>query len=926
MGRLGVLGNASRRRRRLGIIAAIVVLASAAGAGQAVAAPISGSVFNDFNDNGAASTSPATDVGVGGITVSAFAADGSQLDQASTANDGTYVINVPNGSGVVRVEFDGLPAGYFSARTNTAAAPPPGPLSDTTVHFVDVNDAAADTDVSLGILRPAEYCQDNPDVALACMVLGDPADPDVADEATIKRFPFTAGAPSTEPTLPPYDQPAATTLATYGQTGTLWGTVWSHEADTIFAGAYMRRHADFGPGGTGAIYAVDPNGGGVSVHADLNAIFGAGTAGNNPHQPQANCVAAPNDDYLCDNFDTTRSQIGKVALGGMALSDDEETLYMMNLADRSLYAMPVDTPPNAGNIQVSPAPLDPPGCPAASDVRPFAVSFDHGRLYVGITCSADSTDNPADLAAYVYTVDPATLAFSGAPVFQASLDYDRGCFITLANCDANHPADWNPWRDNFAIPHCWPTGCGIFPQPLLTDIEFRGNGDMALGIRDRSGDQLGNFAFENPADPNSAHQGVAAGETLLACGDPGSGWTLESNGSCGGRDGSGLGNGEGVGGGEFFGEDDYTLFVDHDQISLGGLLWIPGYNELAATVYDPINVPDADATADQGVRWWTGTDGAFTRAYRVQNGSLGVTDPTFGKANGLGDIEALCEAAPVQIGNRVWVDSDDDGQQDAGEQPLGGVTVELLDAGGTVIATTSTDGAGRYYFDELNVAGGLDTETDYTVSIPLNQAVLAPYVVTGPNRGANDTDSDGVQTAGTSRTAATTGGPGENDHTFDFGFNLRQPDRPPEDPDEPPDDPEEPPDEPRDRRGEPEVTKVANKQVVEPGERIEYTIVVRNKVRRTVLRNVRVCDTLPRGLVLVNAPGADLRDGRLCWTIRRLRYSPPGEGTEFTVIARVTADAAGGLVNTARVPGDRDRERVRVRQDPPPPPEGGVTG
>jgi fimbrial isopeptide formation D2 family protein/uncharacterized repeat protein (TIGR01451 family) len=53
------------------------------------------------------------------------------------------------------------------------------------------------------------------------------------------------------------------------------------------------------------------------------------------------------------------------------------------------------------------------------------------------------------------------------------------------------------------------------------------------------------------------------------------------------------------------------------------------------------------------------------------------------------------------IGDFVWADRDRDGVQDLEEPGLGGVTVRLLNAGGTVLATTRTDSSGYYLFDEL---------------------------------------------------------------------------------------------------------------------------------------------------------------------------------------------------------------------------------
>ena len=60
------------------------------------------------------------------------------------------------------------------------------------------------------------------------------------------------------------------------------------------------------------------------------------------------------------------------------------------------------------------------------------------------------------------------------------------------------------------------------------------------------------------------------------------------------------------------------------------------------------------------------------------------------------------------IGDRAWDDADADGIQDAGEAGVANVEVDLLDAGGQQIETTTTDGNGNYLFTGL-VAG------DYSV-------------------------------------------------------------------------------------------------------------------------------------------------------------------------------------------------------------------
>ena len=59
------------------------------------------------------------------------------------------------------------------------------------------------------------------------------------------------------------------------------------------------------------------------------------------------------------------------------------------------------------------------------------------------------------------------------------------------------------------------------------------------------------------------------------------------------------------------------------------------------------------------------------------------------------------ELRPAGIHGRVHLDLNGNGELDAGEDPLAGVTVRLLNGSGNQIATTSTDGNGRYWFLDL---------------------------------------------------------------------------------------------------------------------------------------------------------------------------------------------------------------------------------
>jgi len=61
----------------------------------------------------------------------------------------------------------------------------------------------------------------------------------------------------------------------------------------------------------------------------------------------------------------------------------------------------------------------------------------------------------------------------------------------------------------------------------------------------------------------------------------------------------------------------------------------------------------------------------------------------------------FCEQEPASIAGRVHVDTDGNCMYDPGEQLLSGVTIQLINSSGQVIATTKTDANGGYKFSNL---------------------------------------------------------------------------------------------------------------------------------------------------------------------------------------------------------------------------------
>jgi len=90
------------------------------------------------------------------------------------------------------------------------------------------------------------------------------------------------------------------------------------------------------------------------------------------------------------------------------------------------------------------------------------------------------------------------------------------------------------------------------------------------------------------------------------------------------------------------------------------------------------------------------------------------------------------------LGDKVWVDADEDGIQDNGEAGVSGVTVKLYDSGNTLLETTATGQSGTYLFDGLDAG-------DYYVEFVLP----AGYEFTTKDQGSNDNiDSDANTTTG----------------------------------------------------------------------------------------------------------------------------------------------------------------------------------
>ncbi len=155
-------------------------------------------------------------------------------------------------------------------------------------------------------------------------------------------------------------------------------------------------------------------------------------------------------------------------------------------------------------------------------------------------------------------------------------------------------------------------------------------------------------------------------------------------------------------------------------------------NQGSAATGDAGDAADSDANRNTGLSHIVDLDSAGTDPDSV-------VDPTV-DAGWFDDADAINE-----IGDYTWIDADGDGVQDAGEAPLEGVMVELIDpVTGNVIATTTTDASGFYEFTDLP-----DGEYQVRFTLDPTDPVHATLAPTAENQGGDDAaDSDANVTTG----------------------------------------------------------------------------------------------------------------------------------------------------------------------------------
>ncbi|MBK9108752.1 MAG: gliding motility-associated C-terminal domain-containing protein [Saprospiraceae bacterium] len=714
---------------------------------------IGGKVYSDYNGNG---TQESSENGLEGIEVRLYD-DAKQLHAVTkTETNGLWAIGNLNPGQKLRIEYQ-VPLDLFDAN--------PGQDNKTRTQMARVGNC----DVDLGIYQLANLIDPNPWMVSTCFAKGNAlnrASPAFNEPTLVANlYNTTEGGPRTGPNGNYY-------LASAGETGSVWGLSFQNSSRKLFSAAFLKRNASLGPGGLGAIYLTDLTGflpnppfrAGYRYYGNTNILLNFDVFGISTGNEASLTRNLPLNPLQASHDTAAFDKIGKWGLGDLDCNSAEDTLYVVNLFNRSLISIaignPISLPITANRIQEIPIPD--PGCIAADDWRPWGLKYHDGVLYVGGVCSAESSNNTDDLKAVVYAYKNGSFT----KVVSFDLNYIKGYL------NANYCSTFRPWNRNF---YTYFIGADVVcgPVPVLSDIEFDSEGNMIISLGDRYGYQTGGRDYGTNTRDGVVYISFAGGDNLKLYHLKGE-YLLEQNGTSGFYTTQGVNNNQGVCGGEFYFQDG---FYSHQESTLGALAAHPSYNTIVATLMDPANI------------WsngWSQLDnslGSKRVNYNIFTGEYG----TFGKAAGLGDIELLIGSSTpkgigVSIGNFVWSDSDQDGIQDPGEQALPNVNIYLF-KNDTLVKQTQTDTSGLYYFlgldplSEYIIQLGLDTHYLYGEFLHSNVGYAVTQFQSRINFGNSENDSDASKNLALPASyrnkialSYLTGKDGENNFSLDFGL------------------------------------------------------------------------------------------------------------------------------------------------------------
>ena len=328
----------------------------------AVDGTVKGVVFQDFGSTGFFTTgNAATGVPrnrpIGGVTATAYDADGDRVGTATSGSDGTYTINVSGArSNYLRVQFSGWDPNVYQPGFAAQTAVPANSLgeNDTSVQFVELGTADA-SHVDLSLVIPDQVIQGDAPIATAIEYAGDPSKAGtLSTDAALVAQPWSDYGASEDPAWP-FNR---VTLATFGQVGAIWGTSYIRNGNVMLASPVVKRMSGLGgSGGTralgniyrvndvlnadGTLNPVDPGPRGVVQRARTSAWSTRAAAKSTSARSRATPTRGLSDHKTpakdLDGF--TKS--AEVGIGGMATSLDGRAMFIANLHDKSIYGIPL---------------------------------------------------------------------------------------------------------------------------------------------------------------------------------------------------------------------------------------------------------------------------------------------------------------------------------------------------------------------------------------------------------------------------------------------------------------------------------------------------------------------------------------------------------------------------------------------------------
>jgi protocatechuate 3,4-dioxygenase beta subunit len=125
------------------------------------------------------------------------------------------------------------------------------------------------------------------------------------------------------------------------------------------------------------------------------------------------------------------------------------------------------------------------------------------------------------------------------------------------------------------------------------------------------------------------------------------------------------------------------------------------FNDLRAGVYSVVEITPAgllDGGSHPGTIRTLASNVLIAAGLSVDGGQIANVQLPPG---GHGTQYNFCEASPASLAGQVYHDRNNDGVRDASEEAIAGVALDLINATGTVVATTRTNDRGEYIFTNL---------------------------------------------------------------------------------------------------------------------------------------------------------------------------------------------------------------------------------